>query len=337
VRGQERSGRVPATWHDRAVTITAAADGSALGNPGPAGWAWYVDDEHWASGGWPRGTNNMGELKAVLDLLHQTAHLDDDLLVYCDSLYVINTVTQWMKGWKRKGWRKKDGKPVLNVELVKALDQALDDRVNTDVRFEWVKGHAGHPLNEAADRLAVAASTAFRERREPEPGPGFEGAAVAPGSAPDPGPEALPADDDLFSVSGDTPVRDAASSATAPAVVISTGDDLDEVVALERALLSDRVRSERRAVDALLDPAWTEIGASGRLWTREAMLDVIAPLDDVELEVVSVDRLAADLVLLVWRSRTGDRSALRSSLWVRSGGRWRQRFHQGTPEAGRAR
>jgi len=318
------------------VTITAAADGSALGNPGPAGWAWYVDDEHWASGGWPRGTNNMGELKAVLDLLHQTAHLDDDLLVYCDSLYVINTVTQWMKGWKRKGWRKKDGKPVLNVELVKALDQALDDRVNTDVRFEWVKGHAGHPLNEAADKLAVAASTAYRERREPEPGPGFEGAA-ATRPAPDPEPEALPADDDLFSASGDAPARAASSPSAAPAVVISTGDDLDEVVALERALLSDRVRSERRAVDALLDPAWTEVGASGRLWTRDEMLAVIAPLDDVELEVVSVDRLAPDLVLLVWRSRTDGRTALRSSVWARSGGRWRQRFHQGTPEATRAR
>ena len=102
----------------------AAADGSALGNPGPAGWAWYVDDGCWASGGWPRGTNNMGELMAVLDLLRQTAHVDDDLLVYCDSMYVINIVTQWMAGWKRKGWRKKDGKPVLNVDLVQAIDRA---------------------------------------------------------------------------------------------------------------------------------------------------------------------------------------------------------------------
>ena len=71
--------------------IIAAADGSALGNPGPAGWAWYVDDDCWASGGWARGTNNMGELMAVLDLLQQTAHVDDELHVYCDSTYVINT------------------------------------------------------------------------------------------------------------------------------------------------------------------------------------------------------------------------------------------------------
>ena len=105
--------------------IIAAADGSALGNPGPAGWAWYVDDDCWASGGWARGTNNMGELMAVLDLLQQTAHVDDELHVYCDSTYVINTITKWMAGWKRKGWKKGDGKPVMNLELMQALDAAM--------------------------------------------------------------------------------------------------------------------------------------------------------------------------------------------------------------------
>jgi len=157
------------------VTIIAAADGSALGNPGPAGWAWYVDEGCWASGGWARGTNNMGELTGVLDLLQQTAHLDDDLLVYCDSTYVINSVTKWMPGWKRRGWRKGDGKPVLNVEIMKALDLALTGR---RVRFEWVKGHAGHPLNEEADRLANAAATSWKDGAAPEPGPGFAGSTV---------------------------------------------------------------------------------------------------------------------------------------------------------------
>src|SRR5690242_18416628 len=110
-RSAGREGRRPAgpRSHSReladscAVTIIAAADGSALGNPGPAGWAWYVDADHWAAGGWPHGTNNQGELTAVLDLLQQTAGTDDDLVVYCDSKYVINSVTQWMPGWKRKG------------------------------------------------------------------------------------------------------------------------------------------------------------------------------------------------------------------------------------------
>ena len=99
------------------MTIIAAADGSALGNPGPAGWAWYVDENTWAAGGWKHGTNNIGELTAVLELFTATAHVDDDLLVLCDSQYVINSVTKWMPGWKRKGWRKGDGKPVLQPRV----------------------------------------------------------------------------------------------------------------------------------------------------------------------------------------------------------------------------
>ncbi len=154
--------------------IIAAADGSALGNPGPAGWAWYVDDGCWASGGWPRGTNNMGELMAVLDLLQQTAHVDEELHVFCDSKYVIDSVTKWMPGWRRKGWWKSDGKPVLNVELMKALDAAMEGRRDR-VRFEWVKGHAGHVLNEAADQRANAAASAYQRGVEPDAGPGFVG------------------------------------------------------------------------------------------------------------------------------------------------------------------
>jgi ribonuclease HI len=155
------------------VTIIAAADGSALGNPGPAGWGWYVDDDCWGVGGWPHATNNMAELTAVLDLLRQTAHLDDDLLVHCDSTYVINSVTKWMAGWKRRGWRKGDGKPVLNVEIMMALDEAMAGR---RVRFAWVKGHSGHPLNEAADRLANGAAASWKTGVQPAPGPGFPGA-----------------------------------------------------------------------------------------------------------------------------------------------------------------
>ena len=166
--------------------IIAAADGSALGNPGPAGWAWYIDDDHWASGGWAHGTNNMGELKAVLDLFEATASRPEaKLRVYCDSQYVINSLTKWMPGWKKKGWKKSDGKPVLNRDLLEALDQALTGR---DYEFIWVKGHAGHELNEKADSLANGAARAYQEGREPAHGPGFgasaEPAAVEPVNAP---------------------------------------------------------------------------------------------------------------------------------------------------------
>lgn len=160
--------------------IIAAADGSALGNPGPAGWAWYIDDDHWASGGWAHGTNNMGELKAVLDLFEATASRPGaKLRVYCDSQYVINSLTKWMPGWKKKGWKKSDGKPVLNRDLLEALDQALTGR---DYEFIWVKGHAGHELNEKADSLANGAARAYQEGREPAHGPGF-GASAEPTTA----------------------------------------------------------------------------------------------------------------------------------------------------------
>jgi ribonuclease HI len=159
------------------VTIIAAADGSALGNPGPSGWAWYIDDDSWAAGGWKHGTNNMGELKAVLELFRATAHTGEDLHVLCDSQYVINSVTKWMPGWKRKGWRKGDGKPVMNLDLLQELDEAISGRTYS---FEWVKGHVGHILNEAADERARAAATAYQRGTDVPEGPGYTGGAHSP-------------------------------------------------------------------------------------------------------------------------------------------------------------
>ncbi len=152
------------------MTIRVAADGSALGNPGPAGWAWYVDDTCWAAGGWKHATNNQAELTAVLQFFRATAHLDDDLLILCDSQYVINCVTKWLPGWKSKGWRKADGKPVMNVDLLQEIDTELPGR---QYRFEWVKGHANHPLNEAADSRARAVSEAYQRGATIPAGPGF--------------------------------------------------------------------------------------------------------------------------------------------------------------------
>ncbi|GAA3622626.1 ribonuclease HI family protein [Microlunatus ginsengisoli] len=296
------------------MTVIAAADGSALGNPGPAGWGWYVDADTWASGGWPHGTNNMGELTAVLDLLQQTADSDADLLVYCDSTYVINSITKWMPGWKRKGWRKGDGKPVQNVEIMKALDAALQGR---RVRFEWVKGHAGHELNEQADRLANAAALAFSTGGLPDPGPGF-GAARRPDAHAGYAPTPKPAEpDDLFSTLDEPEPTDE-----------------EQVIELERSLLTDEVRGDPAAVAALLHPEWAEIGRSGRLWSREEMLDAIGPTGvATSLDVVSVSRVNTDAILLVWRAISDERNTLRSSLWLRDRGRWRQRFHQGTDES----
>lgn len=205
--------------------IIAAADGSALGNPGPAGWAWYIDDDHWASGGWAHGTNNMGELKAVLDLFEATASRPEaKLRVYCDSQYVINSLTKWMPGWKKKGWKKSDGKPVLNRDLLEALDQALTGR---DYEFIWVKGHAGHELNEKADSLANGAARAYQEGREPAHGPGF-GASAEPAT-----------------VAVETPV------AEAPIVNAPSAEPALSDVALSKLALSESAPSES-SVDAHL-------------------------------------------------------------------------------------
>jgi len=295
--------------------ITAAADGSSLSNPGPAGWAWYIDDDRWAAGGWPRGTNNMGELMAVLNLLQQTDQVRDEALhVLCDSQYVINAVTKWMGGWKRRGWRKADGKPVMNVELLQEIDRAIAGR---PVTFEWVKGHAGHAMNEAADERARAAATAYQRGTAVDHGPGFGGldafnAAQSLDVAPTP---PQPVEIDLFSF--DEPV---------------SVDDADDVVALEQALLSDEVRSDHARVEALLHPDFTEIGSSGRLWSRARMLTTVAPLENrTTFELVGTDRLADDLLLVRWRSRAKASVVLRSSIWQRTPAGWQLRFRQGTP------
>jgi len=355
---------VLAVWQDGSVTITAAADGSALGNPGPAGWAWYVNDDCWRAGGWPHGTNNQGELMAVLDLFRSTAHLpDEDLHILCDSQYVINSVTKWMPGWKRKGWRKADGKPVLNVDILKDIDRELAGR---KYRFEWVKGHAGHELNEAADERARAVATAYQQGVAARSGPGFPNAGAAPGrravkegrgeggipslfesEAPvepeKPGePKTLargfesasPAlfgdEPDLFSELG---AGDLGDEAFAELPAGATPEAIVE--ALERELLRPDVRSDIGRTGQLLHPDFTEIGTAGRLWTRDAMMMSLeeSPGGPVDLDVLSADRIGTDTVLLTYRSYSRAGSALRSSLWVLDGDQWRLRFHQGTPEA----
>ena len=156
------------------MTITAAADGSSLGNPGPAGWAWYVDEDTWDAGGWPQGTNNLGELTAILRLLQATAETGEELHILADSQYAINVVSKWRLGWKKRGWTKADKKPIKNLELIQEIDRAMEGR---RVTFEWVKGHAGHRMNERADDLARGCAEAYQAGRTPEPGPGFGGGA----------------------------------------------------------------------------------------------------------------------------------------------------------------
>lgn len=136
------------------MTVVAATDGSCLGNPGPGGWAWVTTDGRCDAKAARMTTNNRMELRAVLELLRATDPAEE-VVVQTDSVYVLNIFTKWLEGWKRRGMRTANRKPVENQDLIRAIDAALTGR---EVRWEKVPAHAGHPLNEEADRLARAAA-----------------------------------------------------------------------------------------------------------------------------------------------------------------------------------
>ena len=145
-------------------------DGACSGNPGPGGWAAIVvpvagGDPVELSGGEPATTNNRMELTAVLEGL-RSLPAGGRACVVTDSQLVLNSMTTWVEGWKRKGWRTAGGKPVANQDLVKALDAEIGR--HAAVRWHWVRGHetgaehAHKALNDRADQLAVAAAAAAR-------------------------------------------------------------------------------------------------------------------------------------------------------------------------------
>lgn len=147
-------------------TYTIHTDGSCLGNPGPGGWATHVRGpmgEEESFGGDTATTNNIMELTAfcrALEWLLANARAGETALIRSDSRYVIDGITSWIDGWKRRNWRKADGKPVLNKELWQRADSlnAAVRAAGIRVRIEWVKGHAGDPGNERVDVLARAAA-----------------------------------------------------------------------------------------------------------------------------------------------------------------------------------
>ncbi|MES2071970.1 MAG: ribonuclease HI [Pseudomonadota bacterium] len=133
--------------------IEIYTDGACKGNPGVGGWgALLVAGEHEKElfGGERDTTNNRMELMAVikaLELLKRPCHI----LLHTDSQYVLKGITEWIKGWKAKGWKTASRTPVKNVDLWQALDQAQSTH---KIEWIWVRGHSGHPGNERADQLA---------------------------------------------------------------------------------------------------------------------------------------------------------------------------------------
>jgi ribonuclease HI len=137
-----------ATGH--AIVFT---DGACLGNPGLGGYAAVVTiagQEQIIVGRDPSTTNNKMEMTAAIKALEAVPH-STPIIIHSDSQYVIKGATQWLRGWKAKGWRKADGKPVMNQDLWMHMDAVM---VGRKITWRWIKGHAGHPENERVDALA---------------------------------------------------------------------------------------------------------------------------------------------------------------------------------------
>ncbi|MDA8224970.1 MAG: ribonuclease HI [Betaproteobacteria bacterium] len=140
-------------------------DGACKGNPGVGGWgALLISGAHRKElcGAEPMTTNNRMELMAVIVAL-QSLKQPSRVEVHADSQYVVKGMTEWLSGWKRRGWRTSDGSPVKNVDLWQQLDTAASGH---RIGWNWVRGHAGHPGNERADALANEGIVALTGKRE---------------------------------------------------------------------------------------------------------------------------------------------------------------------------
>lgn len=155
--------------------LFAYTDGACSGNPGPGGWGALliaregdaVVRERELKGGEAQTTNNRMELMAAISAL-EALDRPARITVVTDSAYVKGGITEWLRGWKRKDWRTSTNKPVKNEDLWRRLDAAA---ARHEVRWDWVKGHAGHPENERADKLARDGMAPFKpEKRAAEPG-----------------------------------------------------------------------------------------------------------------------------------------------------------------------
>jgi ribonuclease HI len=144
--------------------VTVYTDGACSGNPGPGGWgAILISGPHRKEicGGEPQTTNNRMELAAAiaaLDALKKPSLVD----LHSDSEYLRNGISMWIEGWKRNGWRTSARQSVKNVELWQRLDAA---RQRHEVKWHWVRGHAGHTENERADELAREGMRPFLQAR----------------------------------------------------------------------------------------------------------------------------------------------------------------------------
>ncbi len=218
-----------------------------------------VSEDCWDAGGWPVATNNLGELTAVLELLRASAAAglaDQPLHILADSQYTINTVTKWRFGWKKRGWQKADKKPIANLETIQAIDREISGRA---VTFEWVRGHAGHPLNELADDLARGVAESFQAGLPVPSGPGFAGVR---GSSPAHRSSAL-IDEGVPAVHHDEPTRTAGAIPSVQPVEHT--DPSARVIAAEKRFIRAWTAADRAQLDLLAAPGARCVGPDGVL------------------------------------------------------------------------
>jgi ribonuclease HI len=157
---------------DKSGAALVYTDGACIGNPGPGGYAALIlmdDTEQVISGRDPNTTNNKMELTAAIRAL-EALPSGIAAVVHSDSQYVVKGITEWLPGWKRRGWRTGDKKPVLNQPLWERLEALAAER---EVTWTWVRGHAGHEQNERVDGLANAEAIKAAQERGWTPGARF--------------------------------------------------------------------------------------------------------------------------------------------------------------------
>jgi ribonuclease HI len=148
--------------------VIAYTDGGCRGNPGPGGWACLVINPKTGEalercGGERETTNNKMELMGAIMALRSLKRPGTAVLIHSDSQYVVKSASEWIPGWKARGWKRKEG-PLKNLELLQELDRLIAQH---QARWQWVKGHAGDPGNEHVDALTNQAMDAIANGEDP--------------------------------------------------------------------------------------------------------------------------------------------------------------------------
>lgn len=161
------------------MELVVATDGACHQNPnGIAAWAWYIDKSNWKVGSFEQASNNVAELAGIIEASKALIEYDGNIRILSDSQYAIKSLRVWSKKWEQYGWKKlypnKEGNyEIANLDLIKEGYYLLKNKDN--IKLDWVKGHSGHFLNDAADSLATGTVQRILANKNFNSGPGYSG------------------------------------------------------------------------------------------------------------------------------------------------------------------